>query len=62
VIVNGSPCLIAFEISAPVGKNFALDKSLSPTPSGEISALFSSYVGGGTSIGNRNLTRFHRSI
>jgi hypothetical protein len=28
VIVNGSPYLIAFDISAQVGKNFALDKTL----------------------------------
>ena len=28
VIVNGAPYLIAFDISAQVGKNYALDKSL----------------------------------
>jgi hypothetical protein len=39
VIVNGSPYLIAFDISALVGKNYALDRSLFVTvpASGEVS-------------------------
>jgi hypothetical protein len=39
VIVNGAPYLIAFDISALVGKNFALDRSLfvSVPASGEVS-------------------------
>jgi hypothetical protein len=34
VIVNGSPYLTAFDISALVGKNYALDRSLFVSPSG----------------------------
>jgi len=34
VIVNGSPFLIAFDISALAGKNYALDRTLYVSPSG----------------------------
>jgi hypothetical protein len=39
VIVNGTPYLIAFDISALVGKNFAIDRSLfvNVSASGEVS-------------------------